>query len=261
MLEQRTSNSGLRLAGAFLITASLFTSVGAEIASAQSPAELAREISRRDSVETQLPTGSVADESPLSRRDRSPSRDIDVDINPRLPSGFEGCRGCGSNGCAPSAPSPGATASATMIGQILAVLAIMVALFMLARFLIRRGTFQRSEEEENELVTLARSQGVDALDNAISLADWNKAVHALWLSTVLSIVEKGHRIPKAWTAREISTGLSFEGNVQGDLDRLRYLAELAQFAHHTTSEAEFLEAKALSQSLTSSIPIAPEGRQ
>lgn len=217
-------------------------------ASAQSASERARALSESTGSRSELPGVEQHQEFPLSLRDKAPARDISLDVDlptpERLPR-LESCQGCNPNGCTPAAPSPpsGALSGLGLVVQILGVLALAALLFMVVRILIRRGAFTRLDEEENELVREARAQDEDAVERATDQSDWNRAIHALWLATLLELVQRGHRIPRAWTAREIGGRLPIGDEARLPLDRLRYLAELAAFANHTSTEDEFREAE------------------
>ena len=211
-----------------------------------SAVERARAISSSDGARTELPPNAEERTLPLSTRDQSVRRNLDLDLDiepPRNLDLFRGCEGCNPEGCAPGVSTPTVSPKASVALQILAGLALLTILLLLARIFVRRGSARIDAEDENALITQARAQDPNAVENAAREASWNTAIHALWLETLLHVVRLGYRIPRAWTARELTARLPRPHDARPIFERLSQLAELAEFAHHTSTEEEFLEAQ------------------
>lgn len=233
---------------------------------AQSASERARELSESLGANTEAPPTSPRTSAPLRTRDNGMKTDLELTPDINWPEGMKsplsGCNGCPASGCDPKLPSPSAMPTGGKLGywilQIVGGIAILAAVFMLVRILWKRGIFDR-EDEENDLIIQARAQDEHRATDAAKKASYNEAIHALWLSSLLHIVQQGHRIPRAWTAREITRYLPVGPDARVPFETLSALAELAEFAEHTATETEYEQARDASEQLRQHLlPPPPE---
>lgn len=193
----------------------------------------------------------------LRVRDRSVRRDIPLKTlrgcagrsKPKKPaSNKKGCGGCNQCGGIPDDPA-GQTSSVLQI--LLALLLLSLIGGLLFRVILNRRRAFEDALSEHELVQEARGLAEDAVEQAAKVGDYNAAIHALFLRTLLRISERGVAIRRDWTPREIPQHIALEDQDRAPLRELVALAELARFSGHRSTAAEFAQAQEAAARLSS----------
>lgn len=214
---------------------------------AQQRAKAARE---RSGATTDLHEDPLLDPMPIQFRERSIPRKVDLDglpspgCQPSDPSIQKpsGCMGCGQ--CAGPAH---AASSMSALGQLLAALAALLTLGVLAYLLHtiwqkRRYPTHRALED-HDLLAQARALSETAVEDAAAQQDFNAAIHALFLRTLLRLHDAGYTIEPHWTPRQVARRVSTSQDIQKPLAELVHIAERARFANHRSTREEFEHAQ------------------
>lgn len=219
---------------------------------------LQQRIGAKDALEEPLsPFGAE-----LWRRNDPIPRDIEIDAPTRGCNGDhglglpKGCNGVSLPSCNPNSlpqgdiQPPSAMAVRVLVGVLIGLLVIMIARILWAR----RATIVDNEAEEHALIVEARALSVDAVDVALARNDYNAAIHALFLRNLLHLSRSGRHLHANWTPREIAQRIDLPRDAGASLRTLVYLAELAAFADHRSSEEEFRQAQAADHAIRAAVP-------
>lgn len=192
---------------------------------------------------TDLPNdASILDQAPIQARDRGIPRKMDAlklpefSCNPRTDTPNT-CGGCG--GCPSAVPTSNLSTTARLVGALVGIAALIAIAVMLRHIWMKRAYPTHREFQEHELLDEARALSPTAIDDALSSKNYNVAVHALFLRTLLRLNTHGFAILKGWTPREIPPSIALPPPIREQLSALVLLAEHARFADHRSSEDEF----------------------
>lgn len=184
----------------------------------------------------------------LKDREGSIPRKIDPKYMPDLTgcnkppdSSLGGCGSCG--GCqGPALPADISTA-ARIVGVILAVVVFLAGGTMMYRIWRARERAPRGAQSVHTLIQQAQKLSPTAVQDALAVRDYNQAIHALFLLTLIALVESGMDIRPAWTPREITQWGVLHHEQREQLATLVTLAEYAQFSSYKSSKEDFERAE------------------
>lgn len=161
---------------------------------------------------------------------------------PKKPGCNNGCQGCDGLRTTPDLQQ------ASSILQILLVLALLALIGgLLYRVFVNRNRHFSEALQEHELVTEARGLHANAAEEAAERGDYNAAIHALFLQTLLRFSDASIAIRRDWTPREIPFQIAVADAQRAPLRELVGLAELARFAEHRSTAEEYEQARAAVQ--------------
>lgn len=210
----------------------------------------AQEALERSGATTDLHEDRLLDPMPIQIREQSIPRKFDLDrlpnpgchpsdaTRPKAP----GCMGCGQcAGPAQAASSMGALGQ--LIAALLALLTLGVLSYLLYTIWQKRRYPTHRALEDHDLLGQARALSPTAVEDAAAARDYNAAIHALFLRTLLRLHDAGYTIEAHWTPRQVPRRIDAPQNLREALSGLVHFAEYARFANHRSTEEEFERAQ------------------
>lgn len=203
------------------------------------------------------------DGAPMQTRERSIPRKIDLDrlpsvgCTPKDPSQRPQCGGCG--GCAgPAASGSSLSTVAQLLVAVLAVLLLSFMAYLISKIWGKRRYPTHRSAQVHTLLNEARSLDPGALENALNSSDYNRAIHALFLRTLLALYDAGYTLREDWTPREIARRIDASAIIKEPLSALVHYAEQARFRHTTMTRDDFERAERAAAAITTGL--REEGR-
>lgn len=221
----------------------------------------AQDAIEQSGAQTDLVQDPLLEAAPIQTRERAIPRKAELENLPKIgcspsdPKRPMGCGGCG--GCGSCAGPAAAASSLSTVGQLLAALAAFLILGLSAYLLYllwqkRRYPTHRALDAA-DLLEQARALSPTAIQDALSVEDYNTAIHALFLHALLRIHDAGHPIAGSWTPREITYRLQVGPAIKEPLSALVHFAERARFTHQRSTRDEFERAERAAQSIEAHI--------
>jgi|GEM_PF-5188232 len=218
----------------------------------------AQEAIEQTGADTTLQKDATLQQMPVELREKPIPRKLDLDKlpnrgcspsdgGPQLP----GCGGCNQcNSCAgPAAAASSLSTIGQLIGALIGLVILIATTYLLYNFWQKRRYPTHRAFESGDLLAAARALSPTAVEDALASKNYNAAIHALFLRTLLQIHDKGYGISKSWTPREIVHRLQLRPDVREPLSSLVYFAERARFANHRATLEDFERAERAAQSV------------
>lgn len=218
----------------------------------------AKQALEQSGAHQELPKDHALDDAPMHLREQAIPRKIDLEHLPRVGCNRDalpntpGCSGC--EGCA----GPLNTGSSlSTVGQLLVALAAVLTLSLMAYLLSKVWTRRRypthRAAQTHTLLKEARALRPESIDEALAAHDYNRAIHALFLRTLLTLDEAGYALRPDWTPREIARYTDAPTRIKEPLSGLVHHAELARFRHTTLTRTDFERAARAAQAIWAAI--------